>query len=91
MDRTFQKFLQSKIDLSFVGVEFREDNAPYFCTPKGASIFGWAGVDGIHFCFIRGFGCMVFAISPMNSAPRFCSPAGEKFCRLFKIAPCLQR
>ena len=44
MDRTFQKFLQSKIDLSSVGVEFREDNAPYFCTPKGASIFGWAGV-----------------------------------------------
>lgn len=36
MDRTFQKFLQSKIDLSSVGVEFREDNAPYFCTPKGA-------------------------------------------------------
>ena len=71
MDRTFQKFLQSKIDLSSVGVEFREDNAPYFCTPKGASIFGWAGVDGIHFCFIRGFGSMVFAISPMNSAPNF--------------------
>ena len=59
MDRTFQKFLQSKIDLSSVGVEFREDNAPYFCTHKGASIFGWAGVDGIHFCFIRGFGSMV--------------------------------
>ena len=71
MDRTFQKLLQSKIDLSSVGVEFREDNAPYFCTPKGASIFGWVGVDGIHFCFIRGFGSMVFAISPMNSAPNF--------------------
>ena len=56
MDRTFQKLLQSKIDLSSVGVEFREDNAPYFLyAPKGASIFGWVGVDGIHFCFIRGF------------------------------------
>ena len=52
MDKVFQKFLRSGIDLSPVGVERREDNNPYFCTPKGASIFGWAGVDGIHFCLI---------------------------------------
>ena len=44
MDKVFQKFLRSGIDLSPVGVERREDNNPYFCTPKGASIFGWAGV-----------------------------------------------
>ena len=44
MDKTYQKFLWSGIDLSPVGVERREDNNPYFCTPKGASIFGWAGV-----------------------------------------------
>ena len=79
MDRTFQKFLQSKIDLSSVGVEFREDNAPYFCTPKGASIFGWAGVDGIHFCFIRGFGSMVFAISPMNCPGEYVHPVAKNF------------
>ena len=74
MARTFQKFSQSKIDLSSVGLEFREDNAPYFCTPKGSSIFGWAGVDGIHFCFIRSFGSMVFSINPMNSSPNFVHP-----------------
>ena len=32
MARTFQKFLQSKIDLSSVGLEFREDNT--FVRPK---------------------------------------------------------
>ena len=85
MDRTFQKFLQSKIDLSSVGVEFREDNAPYFCTPKGSSIFGWAGVDGIHFCFIRGFGSMVFAISPMNSAPNFVHPLARNFADFLRL------
>ena len=63
MDKVFQKFLRSGIDLSPVGVERREDNNPYFCTPKGASIFGWAGVDGIHFCFVRGFGGVVFSVS----------------------------
>lgn len=34
MDKVFQKFLRSGIDLSSVGVKRREDNNPYFCTPK---------------------------------------------------------
>jgi len=62
----YQKFLRRHLDLSSLSVMRREDNDPYFCTPKGASIFGWAGVDGIHFCFVRGFGETVFAVSPMN-------------------------
>lgn len=62
----YQKFLRKHLDLSPLSVMRREDNDPYFCTPKGASIFGWAGVDGIHFCFVRGFGETVFAVSPMN-------------------------
>ena len=66
MNRILKKFLQRGVDLSPVGVELREDNTNYFCTPKGASVFGWAGIDGIHFCFIRGFGEMVFSVSPMK-------------------------
>lgn len=62
----YQKFLRKHLDLSSLSVMRREDNDPYFCTPKGSSIFGWAGVDGIHFCFVRGFGETVFAVSPMN-------------------------
>ncbi len=79
MDKTFEKFLRRGIDLAPVGAERRGDNTPYFCTPKGASIFGWAGMDGIHFCFIRGFGGMVFAVSPMNSAPDYVRPLAENF------------
>ena len=63
MARTFQKFLQSKIDLSSVGLEFREDNAPYFCTPKGSSIFGWTGVDGIHFCLFGALEAWYFPLT----------------------------
>ena len=85
MDKAFQKFLRSGIDLSPVGVERREDNNPYLCTPKGASIFGWAGVDGIHFCFIRGFGGMVFAVSPMNSAPDFVHPLSKDFADFLRL------
>ena len=64
----YQKFLRRNLDLSPLSVMRREDSAPYFCTPKGASIFGWAGVDGIHFCFVRGFGETVFAVSPANGS-----------------------
>ena len=85
MDKTFQKFLRSGIDLSPVGVERREGNNPYFCTPKGASIFGWAGVDGIHFCFTQGFGGMVLAVSPMNSAPDFVHPLSKDFADFLRL------
>ena len=85
MDKTFEKFLRSGLDLSPVGVERREENTPYFCTPKGASIFGWAGVDGIHFCFIRGFGGMVFAVSPMNAAPDFVHPLAKNFADFLRL------
>lgn len=66
MDKTYEKFLRSGMDLAAVGIECCRENTQYFCTPKGASVFGWAGTDGIHFCFIRGFGGMVFSVNPMN-------------------------
>jgi len=79
MDKIYQKFLRSGIDLSSIGVEHTGDQEAYFCTPKGASIFGWAGVDGIHFCFIRGFGDMVFAVNPMNAFPDYVHPLANNF------------
>ena len=67
----YRQFLRTGIDLAPLGVERRTgaDNAGYFCTPRGADVIGWAGVDGIHYCFVRGFGDAVFAVNPSNSAP----------------------
>lgn len=79
MSLTFAKFKKSGLNLAPLGVEKREDNSPYFCTPRGASVFGWAGVDGIHFCRVRGFGEMVFAVSPMNTYPDYVHPIAENF------------
>lgn len=43
------------------------DNEGYPCTPVGAEIFGWTGVDGTHLCFMPPLNRdMVFAVSPMN-------------------------
>ena len=85
MDKTFQKLLQTNIDLSSLGVERRTDNEPYFCTPKGASVFGWTGVDGIHFCFVRGFGGMVFAVSPANTFPNYVHPLAKNFADFLRL------
>lgn len=79
MDKTFQKFLRAGVDLSPLGFELRADAAPYFCTPKGARILGWAGVDGIHYCTVRGSGSRIFAVSPMNAAPECMHPIAESF------------
>lgn len=85
MGNAYRKFLNKEIDLAPLGVERRTAECAYFCTPKGASIIGWAGVDGIHYCFIRGFGEMVFAVSPMNAAPDYVHPLAKDFSDFLRL------
>ena len=85
MGRFYQRLLRQGIDLAPLGVERSAENAAYFCTPKGASIIGWAGVDGIHYCFIRGFGEMVFAVSPANAAPDYVHPLAADFADFLRL------
>ena len=79
MKLTYRKFLKSEIDLTPLGVTRCTDFQPYFCTPKGARIFGRSGVDGIHFCFVRGFGETVFAVSPMNGREGCVHPVAKSY------------
>lgn len=79
MKMTYQKFLKKQIDLSGLGVISDSNMDSYFCTPKGAQIFGHTGVDGIHYCFIDGFGDMVFTVSPMNTPGNYVHPVAESF------------
>lgn len=45
-----------------------ENDSRYFCTPVGADIIGWTGVDGIHICRIPSLDTdMVFVVNPMSS------------------------
>lgn len=63
---TYTEFKRMHIDLGALGAEGGRNAVRYTCTPKGAKIFGWAGVDGIHFCTIKGYGETIFSVSPMN-------------------------
>ena len=79
MEKIYEKYLKLNINGVHIGLEQGEDENRYFCTPEGASIIGWAGVDGIHFCFVRGFGEVVFAVSPMNVSGSYVHPLARDF------------
>ena len=51
---------------------------PCFCTPIGAEIIGWD--NGIHYCFIEGFGDMVFCVNPETCCDYFVYPIARNFC-----------
>ena len=81
----YQKFKELKINLSAIGLEQSDSPVTYFCTPKGAKVIGWAGVDGIHYCTIRGFGDTIFAVSPMNLPGDYVHPIARNFEELLGL------
>lgn len=62
----YQRFQKLNIDHSVIGLDQNISDVNYSCTPVGVKVIGEAGVDGIHYCFIKGFGEMIFAISPSD-------------------------
>ena len=74
---TYEEFARLGVPLAPLGLG-EPDGVEYFCTPRGAKIIGRAGVDGIHCCFVQGFGEMVFTVSPMNAGD-YVHPAAANF------------
>lgn len=64
----FEKFYGLDIDHGYVGLE-KSSHSGYFCDPIGGRTFAGLGVDGVHFCFIDGFGETVFSVDPMGVDP----------------------
>ena len=75
----YQQFKKLNIDHSAIGLEQCDTYAPYFCTPKDAKVIGSAGVDGIHYCFVKGFAEMVFTVSPANLPGEYVHPIARSF------------
>ena len=76
--KALKQYLNSDLDLSILGLNRGPEKGGYFCTPLGAKVIGWAGVDGIHYCTIEGQGETVFAVSPMNFGD-YIHPIAESF------------
>lgn len=77
MDLLYEKYKNLKIDGSWIGLEAGAQT-PYFCTPIGAEIIGWN--NGIHYCFIKGFGDMVFCVNPEPCCDYNVYPIARNFC-----------
>lgn len=75
----YEKYKKLDIDFSQLSLEQRDACGDYFCDPVGAEVIGWAGVDGIHCCFVEGFGEMVFAVSPANGPGDYVHPLARSF------------
>lgn len=75
----YKKFCELGLNLSAVGLIPGDTKGGYFCTPKGAKVIGWAGVDGIHYCFIKGMGDMVFAVDPTAAPGNYVHPLSKNF------------
>lgn len=81
----YKKYIQLNIDTAPLGIERQENRKNYFCTPKGARIIGWTGVDGIHYCFVRRFGEMVFAINPIDTPENYVYPLAKDFTDFLRL------
>ncbi|MDD6262887.1 MAG: hypothetical protein PUA83_07390 [Clostridiales bacterium] len=75
----YGRFRRMKLDTSPVGLIVGERRSGYFCSPRGAEVIGWAGVDGIHYCFVRGFGETVFAVDPTDTPGNYVRPVAGSF------------
>lgn len=73
----FQKYEKLALDGAWINLEKGASKGGYFCTPKGARVIGWE--NGIHYCFIRGFGEMVFAVNPESCVEENVYPLAASF------------
>ncbi len=82
--KALKQYLNSDLDRSMLGLNRGPEEGGYFCTPLGAYVIGWAGVDGIHYCTIEGQGETIFAVSPMNFGD-YIHPIAESFDVLLRM------
>lgn len=82
---TYQTFKELNIDHSAIGLDQNISYTEYFCTSKGAEIIAEAGIDGIHYCFIKGFNETVFAISPSDFPGENVHPIAKNFEDLLRL------
>ncbi len=77
MIELYEKYKGLNIDGSYIGLEKGDETGDYFCTPIGAKVIGWD--NGIHYCFIDGFGEVVFCVNPETCCDYYVYPLAENF------------
>lgn len=74
---TYEKYCQLNIDTHWIGLEKSDLGMEYFCTPQNATVIGWENC--IHYCFIKGYRDMVFAVNPETCVDKYVYPLAMNF------------
>ncbi len=84
MDSLYEKFRSLQIDSALLCLEQVPENLePYFCYPINARPIGMEG--SILYCFIEGYGRMVFAANPESCADRNVYPLAASFADFMRL------
>lgn len=79
----YEKYCQLNIDGRWIGLEKSDLCVDYFCTPINATVIGWE--NNIHYCFIKGYRDMVFAVNPEPSVESYVYPLAMNFKEFLQL------
>lgn len=79
----YHQFINMGLDLSLLCLEQCDNQPEYFCYPIGAKPIGFEG--GIMYCFLNGYGEMVFAVNPETCADIFVYPLAKDFTDFLRL------
>lgn len=79
----YHQFMNMGLDLSLLCLEQCDNQPEYFCYPIGAKPIGYEG--SIMYCFLEGYGEMVFAVNPETCADIFVYPLAQNFTDFLRL------
>ena len=79
----YEKYCQLEIDGRWIGLEKGDMCMEYFCTPINATVIGWE--NSIHYCFIKGYRDMVFAVNPETCVDKYVYPLAANFKEFLRL------
>ncbi len=79
----YEKYCQLGIDGRWIGLEKSNMCVAYSCTPIDATVIGWE--NSIHYCFIRGYRDMVFAVNPESCVDKYVYPLAMNFKEFLRL------
>lgn len=79
----YEKYCQLDIDGRWIGREKSDMCVEHFCTPLDVTVIGWE--NSIHYCFIKGYRDMVFAVNPETCVDKYVYPLATNFKEFLRL------
>lgn len=86
MSSLFEKYCHLFVNGEVISLEQQNTYVPFFCYPINARPIGFEGC--VMYCFIDGYGDMVFAANPESCADQYVYPLAESFEDFMRLILC---